>query len=143
MAARPSRFGFEMVRAKRSIPEEATAEVFHAIAAGQSDCQLRARLESKCSSAVVEKTIAAYQLLPDFESWRSSSLNPPLFGNTCAAPRRLAYEPNREKFDGCALKTRVPLTPPEYRANGEESEPQRSLVERGFWRDSPALIGKF
>jgi hypothetical protein len=50
-----------MVRAKKSVPEEATAEVFHAIAAGQSDRQLRAALESKCSSAVVEKAIAAYR----------------------------------------------------------------------------------
>jgi hypothetical protein len=64
----PSRFGFEMVRAKRSIPEEATAELFHAIAAGQSDCQLRATLESKYNNAVVEKAIAAYrqyQSLPE------------------------------------------------------------------------------
>ena len=67
-AGGPSRFGFEMVRAKKSVPEEVTAEVFHAIAAGQSDCQLRARLESKCNSAVVEKAIAAYrqyQSLPE------------------------------------------------------------------------------
>ena len=68
LAGAPSRFGFEMVRAKRSIPEEVTTEVFHAIAAGQSDRQLHAGLESKCSSAVVEKAIAAYrqyQLLPE------------------------------------------------------------------------------
>ena len=64
----PSRFGFEMVRAKGSVPEEAAAEVFQAIAAGQSDCQLRAALESKCNSAVVEKATAAYrqyQSLPE------------------------------------------------------------------------------
>jgi hypothetical protein len=67
-AAAPSHFGLEMVRAKRSVPEEATTEVFHAIAAGLSDRQLRAGLESKCSSAVVEKAIAAYrqyQSLPE------------------------------------------------------------------------------
>jgi hypothetical protein len=67
-AGAPSRFGFEMVRAKRSIPEEASTDVFQAIATGQSDRQLRERLESRCSSAVVEKAVAAYrqyQLLPE------------------------------------------------------------------------------
>ena len=57
-----------MVRAKRSIPEEASTDVFQAIATGQSDRQLRERLESRCSSAVVEKAVAAYrqyQLLPE------------------------------------------------------------------------------
>ena len=59
-AGAPSRFQQEMVRAKASIPVEATADVLNAVVAGDSEKKLGIKLASKFGDELVDKALAAY-----------------------------------------------------------------------------------
>ena len=59
-AGAPSRFQQEMVRAKASIPVEATADVLNAVVTGDSEKKLGIKLASKFGDELVDKALAAY-----------------------------------------------------------------------------------